>query len=186
MKQLFFLLGISLLSHTVLAQADTVFVRYNKNQFSEKIEYKTDTLLFEGTNTRQILHGTMVLPWTLNQQVAKGYGLYLDKVTSTECLEGRPDNVAEEIISIQETDSTFIVDIKIYRNCCHHFLCDVEIVNGNTINLIQQGYGAMYCGCECCFGMTYHFSKLDFNEQGSLQSIMINGKASTSKNMKDF
>lgn len=186
MRQLFFLLGLSLLGPSIWAQADTVFVRYNKNQFSEEIEYQTDTILFEGTNTRQILHGTMVLPWTLNQQIAKGYGLYLDKVTSTECQEGNLESVAEEIVTIQETDTSLIVDIKIYRNCCHHFLCDVEIVNGHTINLIQQGYGAMYCGCECCFGMTYYFSKLDFNKQGSLESIMINGKESTSKDLADF
>lgn len=167
-------------------QADTVFIRYDKNQFGEeKIEYNTDTIIFETPTARAILHGTTVLPWTGNQQNAKGYGLYLDKVEITPCQQGERPKEQEEVISVSQTDTTLTIQLNILGNCCHSFLCDIQIENDSIVNLIQYGYGATYCACICCFGLTYEFSLLrEYSEFDKLKKVMINGDERTLKQLK--
>lgn len=46
--------------------------------------------------TDTTLSGTMALPWTQNQQYAKGYGLFLDSVTIDQC-DDRTELTTEKI-----------------------------------------------------------------------------------------
>ena len=125
------------------------------------------------------LSGTTVLPWTKNQQIAKGYGLYLETVKINECDKSGRLPETEEVVSIQETDSTLVIQAKIIGNCCHDFLCDIEIVEEQVINLIYYGYGNTYCSCTCCYGITYEFSTMKIKEFEKLKTIMINGEEKT-------
>lgn len=167
-------------------QADTVFIRYDNNQFGEaKVEYKTDTLIFEIPTARAVLHGTTVLPWTGNQQNAKGYGLYLDKVEIAPCQQGERPKEEEEVLSVSQTDTTLTIQLNILGNCCHSFLCDIQIVNDSIVNLIQYGYGGSYCACICCFGLTYEFTLMrEYSEFEKLKKIMINGDERTLRQLK--
>lgn len=168
-----------------LAQKDTVFMRYNSGTNPDKVTYTTDTVLFETPMGRHILTGTTILPWTHHQQQAKAYGIFLDKVTKSDC---KKDATAERIPAkinhiINKTDELHI-DINISDNCCYSFLCDIEIVNESTINLIYYGYGT-YCDCDCCFGLTYKFKKdTDFDSK-KIKAVMINGLKQTLQPIKN-
>ncbi|MDR0872040.1 MAG: hypothetical protein LBN27_01050 [Prevotellaceae bacterium] len=167
-------------------QSDTVFIKYNQNDYDESIQYKVDTILFETRIEREILYGTRVLPWTINQQYAKGYGLYLENVHFMPCEQNSQyEGEKDKILSIAETESVLKIEIKLWGNCCHSFLCDVEIVNEKTINLITIGYGGSYCGCTCCFGLLFDFSILKDEQYLKLEDITINGNEKTRKKIRE-
>ena len=168
------------------AQADTVFMKYNKDTFEEKPNYKTDTVIFDTPNARQILYGTTVLPWTQNQQIAKGYGLYLDSVSMTPCQQelGKMPDMKNQVFAVNQVKDGLTIEIKYWGNCCHSFLCDIEVKNDATVNLIIQGYGATYCSCDCCFGLTYHLTTMKVDEFDKLKFITINGDEKDKKALK--
>jgi len=162
---------------TVWAQSDTVFIRYNQSEYDEPINYTVDTVIFGDANMRTLLYKTILLPETRNQQYAKGYGLFLDSVAIAPCENSRerPDYI-NKVNSVISTKDSFVIQIKFWGNCCHHFLCDIEIANDSTLNIITIGYG-MYCSCDCCYGLNLYFDSLyegyeDFNK---LKYITING-----------
>jgi hypothetical protein len=164
-------------------QADTVFIKYNKDKFEEKLNYKTDTVIFDTPNARQILYGTTVLPWTNSQQIAKNFGIVLQTVTGTDCKQsGKP--TGNEVVNIAETDTSLKIELKIFGNCCHSFLCDLEIVDDSIVNLKYYGYGATYCSCDCCYGLTYNIEKWKFDDYKLLKSVMVNGDRRTIKTLK--
>jgi hypothetical protein len=168
---------------------DTVFMRYNQNTYyKDPISYTTDTLIFDNSSERErsILIGTTVLPWTSGQINAKNFGIdNLKSITLAPCsddLEAYTMN--DEIISVIETEKELIVSIKISANCCHSFLGDVDVYDENTINLITHGYGS-WCGCMCCFGLTFHFDTMQEMEGYSqLEYIIINGQEGTRRKIR--
>lgn len=162
--------------HFTLGQSDTVFMRYDMNIYDDTLTYSTDTIIFDSVDM-ELLYGTTILPSTGNQQYAKGYGLHFNNVIFSDCSKGERPTGEIEILSIIESDSTIIFDCKIFGNCCHSFLCDVEIKEDSILNLIYYGYGAGYCACNCCFGLIYEFDfykeHSDFDE---LKFVMINNE----------
>lgn len=171
-----------LITSLTRGQSDTVFIRYNMDISDEIPNYRTDTLIFDSPYLRQIIYGTSVLPWTHNQQKAKNFGIVLKSVTGTDCKEsGKPS--ADEVVSIAETDTTLKIEINLWGNCCHSFLCDLEIIEDSVVNLVYYGYGATYCACDCCFGLTYNMDKWNFDRGKSLKSVMINGDRQTKKEL---
>jgi hypothetical protein len=162
---------------------DTVFIKYNKDMWEEPPNYTTDTVIFDTPITRQILYGTTVLPWTSNQQDAKGYGLYLEKVSISPCnLEfEKISDMKDQVLAISEIKDSLTIEIKYLGNCCHSFLCDIEVNDDTTVNLIIHGYGATYCACTCCFGLTYHLTIIENDGFRNLKYITINGEESTRK-----
>lgn len=175
------LIPVFCVSLAAYGQSDTVFLRYDNDKFDEKLTYKTDTVIFDTPNARQIIYGTTALPMTVNQQLAKNFGLYLDHVTITQCKQEfvkRPDEI-NKVISVTEGKDSLIIEIKIWGNCCHSFLCDMQVVDDKTINLITQGYGAFYCDCTCCYGLTFHIGTMRGIEYKMLETIMINNDRQT-------
>lgn len=166
-------------------QADTVFIKYNKDKFEETPNYITDTVIFDTPNARQILYGTTVLPMTFNQQMAKNYGLYFDTVTLTPCKQelGKKPDMINQVSTVTQDKDSLKIEIKYWGNCCHSFLCDIEVKNDSTINLIVHGYGAMYCDCNCCYGLTYHFSTMKVAEFDKLKYVIINGDEKTKQKL---
>ena len=170
------------------AQQDTVFIRYNIADYDEPVFYKTDTILFSDRpfmRDRDMLIGTTVLPWTSKQQNAKNYGLYLQNVTSEPCGNSgdRIFSETDKITSVIETEDKLKISIKIIDNCCYSFLCDVEVIDEKTINLITHGYGS-YCFCTCCFGLTFHFDIIKDYDYTKLENIIINGQENTRRKIR--
>ena len=179
---LFFFMTMSL----AWGQMDTVFIKYNKDKFEDIPNYKTDTIIFDTPNVRKILYKTTVLPWTQNQQIAKGYGLYLDSVSMMPCKHegGKIPDMKNQVLVISQQADSLTIEIKYWGNCCHSFLCDIEVKNETTMNLIIHGYGATYCSCSCCFGLTYHLTTMKVDEFYKLKYITIDGKEETKKQLK--
>lgn len=179
MKKVIFIILAFIISIACIAQSDTVFIRYDKSEYDAPIQYTTDTIIYETFTMRKLLYKSMVLPLTLNQQIAKGYGLFLDSVAISPCAnkgQGRPDYI-NEVQSVISTEDSLVIQINFWGNCCHHFLCDIEIVDTNTINIITIGYGGMYCSCDCCYGLSLFFEPLNdvFEDFKKLKYISING-----------
>jgi len=144
-------------------------------------ETKSDEQETRNQESLKLMSGTQILPWTENQQIAKGYGIYLDSIQITECDDSNVVTEFDEIKSIIETDSTLFVESIIIGNCCHDFLVDVQIIDDSVIDLIYYGYGKTYCSCTCCYGLTFKFSKMLIPNNKKLTSIMINSEKKTIK-----
>jgi len=185
MKKLSIVLIFISITTSVLGQLDndTVFLKYNKDIYKEKPNYNIDTIIFDTPMARQILYGTTVLPCTRNQQIAKGYGLFLNSVSITPCYEN-DKLLNSEIIAIAANKGNLTIEVKYWGNCCHSFLCDLEVKNDTVLNLIIHGYGTTYCSCDCSFGLTYHISTMKFFELDKLKYIMINGEEETKNKIK--
>lgn len=179
------ILFAGLSSVSLSAQHDTVFIRHSDDRVSGGLTYVTDTVLFPSAVARHILTGTCILPWTHNQQNAKGYGLYFEKVSKSECRGDRYTKEAEKdkINQIIRTDTGLIVDISIYDNCCYDFLCDVSVDTAGVLNLIYHGYGS-YCACNCCFGLTFQFSIIQHPDYGKIKAVMLRDDRSSLKNIE--
>ncbi len=168
---------------------DTVFMRYNTVDYDKPVLYKTDTLIFDNSSERErkILIGTTVLPWTSGQMNAKNFGISdLKSITSEPCKTSDEEayRMKDEIISVVETENELVVSIKISANCCHSFLGDVDIIDGNTINLITHGY-AVWCDCMCCFGLAFHFDIMKkMKNYSNLEYIIINGQEETRRKIR--
>lgn len=167
----------------IWAQADTVFIKYDSDRFDEQLIYKRDTVLFNSVDDREVLYGTRVLPWTHGQQIAKGFGIQLQDVKSSDC-NGAIEPTVNSVVAVVENDTALQIELKIFGNCCHSFLCDVEIVDESIINLKFYGYGGTYCACDCCYGLKYNFQKWDFENYKFLKSVMINDDKRTLTKMK--
>lgn len=146
------------ISNIALSQQDTVFIKYNTNWDSDSMSYTQDTIFFEAPTVRNYLMGTTVLPG-YSKYITMGYGLELIKIEKSNCQDHSEKIYKEKdkINSIIRTDSTLIIDVNIISNCCFDFLCEPEIIDENTLNLKYTGYGSL-CGCNCCFGLVFHFN----------------------------
>lgn len=164
------------------AQTDSVFIKYNAEPDADVPMYTTDTVLFETSNARQLLYGTMVLPNTEGQGRLKNAGWWLEGVTLSPCKsEGKRSNNA--ITDVAVFDSTATIEIKIWGNCCHSFLCDVELENDSLLVLKYHGYGKSYCFCDCCFGLTYHFHLENAVEGIGIKAVMVDKETSTKRSI---
>lgn len=156
------------------AQQDSVFIRRSLDRFADTLEYKEDTVLLENSFS-QILVGTMILPGRtscLNTEYEYGYGL--DSVFVTPCnITGRPEEEIK-VDFVTRTDTTLSIQCKIVENCCHEFLCEVEVLEDSILNLKYLGYGSL-CACFCCFGLNYSFTINNRVESYSkIKQVMIN------------
>ena len=158
----------------VYGQSDTVFFKYNTSKIYDSLSYSIDTVVFASSMFRNVIIGTSALPWTSSQQEFKGLGIYLDKVSKIDCdRSGRESKNSIPVInSFEKTDSSLVVDLIIYENCCYDFLCDVSLKEGHQIVLEYKGYGAL-CGCRCCFGLSYHFTISSKESLDAIDEIVI-------------
>lgn len=185
MKQFIIIIFFSILFHTLYAQQDTLFITQPIYLENDSLTYETDTLFFHPGSTKNILINTAILTWTQNQVNAMGSGLIFQNVTKSDCQsQGFEEGIGEQKInSIIETDSTIVVDINIYENCCYEFLCDIAVDSVGTLNLIYYGYGH-FCACGCCFGLVYHFTKEKGSDYREIKGVMINGDKTTYKKIE--
>lgn len=186
LKNIILVISTILFSTIALAQSpDTVFVRQGQN-FDDTLIYATDTIIFESGMSKQILIGTTILPGTHNQMGAIGSGLYLQKVTKSDCQQDVTEfggGMNDKVNSIFMTDTTLTVDITIYDNCCYEFLCDIAVDSVGTLNLIYYGYGS-YCACTCCFGLIFHFTREKSPDYTDINAVLINDNRKTIKQIK--
>jgi len=158
-------------------QKDTVYIKKNVNPFSEKAVYKTDTLIFETPNARNILIGNSILTQTPNQQAAKHYGLFFEDFTVKDCQESEQPK-PNKIIGIEKKKQEWIVTAVVYANCCQNFLADIRVENDNSLNLIFYTYG-MYCSCSCPFELNYTIRIREFEGLKKIKYLTINGASKT-------
>ncbi|GAA3555919.1 hypothetical protein [Snuella lapsa] len=170
-------LTLLLLSITCFGQNDTVFIRKNIKHYPEKAVYKTDTIVFETPNARNILIGNDILTQTSNQQGAKGYGIFFESFNVKGCRESEMPQ-PNKVIRIGKSKEEWNITILAYTNCCQDFLADISVENGNTLDLIFHNYG-MYCSCTCPFELTYKLRIMEFEDLKKVKYLTINGKTKT-------
>ena len=160
------------------AQNDSIFIRKNIEPYSDKPVYKTDTIVFDNPNSRNILIGNTILPQTSNQQITKSYGLFFEEFYVKECSDSQEEPKPNKIIEINKKKEEWIIKAIVYTNCCQDFLADVEVNDDNTLNLKFINYG-MYCSCSCPFEIKYKFRVKEFKDLNKIKYITINGETKT-------
>ena len=93
-------------------------------------------------------------------------------------------DMKNQVMTVNRDKDSLTIGIKYWGNCCHSFLCDIEVKDDTTINLIVHDYGATYCSCSCCFGLKYHFRTMKVDAFDKLKYISINGDNKTMKQLK--
>ena len=109
-------------------------------------------------------------------------GYILNAINISQCDNSKTDEGVYEfekkIDSITFTKDSFTITFKAVENCCSEFLCEAEIINNDTLNIIYNAYGS-HCYCNCLFDMSFKFSynnRLnDINvERTNIKSIILN------------
>lgn len=109
-------------------------------------------------------------------------GYVLKSINISECDNSNTDEgiykLDKKIDSITFTKDSFTITFKAVENCCSEFLCEAEIINNDTLNIIYNAYGS-HCFCNCLFDMSFKFSyhnRLDDIkiEKTNIKSIILN------------
>lgn len=124
-----------------------------------------------------VLHGSL-----LNLESRWEHGLALDSLLSSECSTPESESPASARITniFHPDDSTLVITASIEENCSFSFLGELQIISGNTINLIYQRYGGGgFAACNCCFGLTYKIRlvKDEGHRFDQLKFVSLNGYA---------
>jgi hypothetical protein len=130
-----------------------------------------------------ILKGTTVLRGSdKNLEARWVHGLGLDKIESSDCKYSGEHPTPTEITAVSRSnDSTLVVTANIFVNCGQKFLCEIEVKNRNTLNLLYHGYGN-YASCSCCFSLTYTISLINNadTDLSRIKYVTIDGVDKTS------
>ena len=170
-------LFFTVISFSGFGQSDTVFIRKNIDKFADIPTYQTDTIIFDTPNARNILVGNAILTQTYNQQVAKGYGLFLKAIEVADCKGTEPTEL-NEITKFDKSSNQWTIKTHVNANCCQNFLVDIKVDDENTLNLIYHNYGT-YCFCGCVFELSYIIDVMDLDDLSKIESILINGDERT-------
>lgn len=174
MKKLLFISSI-LICRIAFAQQDTIFVLTPDREAmeSEKVIYKTDTILQGYGFEHPYLVGTCVFP-TYGMANTWAHGLNLVKITKSDCNSHGEEAYSEstKIMNYQLTEDSLIVELKIIDNCCFEFLCFSDVDDNGILHIKYIGYGSL-CACMCCFGTTYHFSVEHEEYYEEIKGIML-------------
>ncbi len=180
--KIFFTIIFAILILDGNTQADTVFIRKNISD-TETPKYANDTVIFESFVGRNMLIGSKMLPTTFNQLACRRFGLFADRIESSQCnKEMEHFEILNKMGSIVKTDSTLTIDIQISSNCCFSFLGDIAVVEDSILKLIHIDYGESHCACECCFGLKYYLGigwYSDDHEYKKVRYVMINDDRKT-------
>lgn len=163
-----------------------VFNAACSNNYLSKPQVVHDTVYIEKQTDNEsssdpVLKGTAVLEASRkNMESGISHGLWLKGLKCFKSLEPeREDPYPTEITSIKQTsDSTLIIITSFEDNCAYDFLGEIEVVSGNTLNLIRHGYGG-FGECHRLFGLTYKIRLVKEGEHDwqRLQYVTINGIA---------
>lgn len=162
-------------------RSDTLFLRYDTYQ-ADTVTYRTDTLFRTISFEPLFLFETAWIPNTSNQLEAIGYGIFPKKVWA-KCEGKGIESGQNELISLTKTDTTLTVIYRVVSNCCFSFLCDLEIVDSNTLNLKYIEYGNV-CGCTCYHSLSFELSVEDYDKEflanfQKLKFLTLNGELKT-------
>ena len=162
---------------------DSVFIKYNLSH-TNIVNYKADTIFFPSSMRRNMIFGTTVWPSSSNQYTAYwDFGIRFDKAESSECIGQveESDSINTGIQQMNATDSVWIIKTIISDNCCYSFLCDIKIVNSNTLELDYYGYGVNHCDCDCFFELTYTLRRKDLDKSKNIEYVRIFANNKTMK-----
>lgn len=186
MKKLLFISSI-LICRITFAQQDTIFVLTPDREAmeSEKVVYKTDTILQGYGFEHPYLVGTCVFP-TYGMANTWAHGLNLVKITKSDCNSHGEEAYSEsaKIMNYQLTEDSLIVELKIIDNCCFEFLCFSDVDDNGILHIKYIGYGSL-CACMCCFGTTYHFGVEHEEYYEEIKGIMLEDDEKTLIRFKD-
>jgi hypothetical protein len=136
----------------------------------------------EGQYENKLIGTTVLKSSEKNHSTGYSTGLWLENLTTSECGAPMEHPTPTQITSIkQPNDSTLVIKALIDANCSYDFLGEVEVLNGNTLNLLYHGYGG-YAQCNCEFELTYTFevSSEGLNIPDKIKFVTVDGASKTS------
>lgn len=139
-----------------------------------------DTIYIEKDTENKLIGTTVLKSSEKNISTSWMHGLWLKNLTASECQGVGETPLPTKATSIkQPNDSTLVITATTMANCCYAFLGEVEVLNGNTLNLIYHGYGS-YCECNCDYELTYTFAILPERfKPDKIKFVTVDGASKT-------
>lgn len=136
-----------------LVSCETI-IKQDKSINKEKEEEILSTLI--APKGSQLFKESAKLQYLQN---VNGYILTSTEVKPCENSGGGIENPNDDkkIIKITSNGKMFSIDFSIVENCCSEFLCEAEIVDETTLNIIYHPFGN-HCSCNCKFEIKYTFT----------------------------
>ncbi len=152
-----------------LASCETI-IEQEKSINKEKEEEILSTLI--APKGSQLFKESAKLQYLQN---VNGYILTSTEVKPCENSGGGVENSNHDkkVKEITLTENGFIIDFTIVENCCSEFLCEAEIVDETTLNIIYHPFGN-HCSCNCKFEIKYTFTIDNSLEEIGQQVTEIN------------
>ncbi|QHI36624.1 hypothetical protein IMCC3317_19870 [Kordia antarctica] len=99
-------------------------------------------------------------------RTVNGYRLTAIKVDECEDSDDSIEvaNSDKTISEITFKEDSFSITFSAVENCCSAFLCEAEIIDKATLNIIYHPFGR-HCSCNCKFEMEYTFTFDDALEE---------------------
>lgn len=130
---------------TKITQADTINIKH-KEETQPKIIVPEGSQLFHESVKLHYLHGVdgYILTST-NIKPCKNSGSGVED-----------PNDDKKLNRITFAEDSFSIHFSIVENCCSEFLCEAEIIDESTLNIIYHPFGK-HCSCNCKFELEYTF-----------------------------
>ena len=150
------------------------FLSCNSNSDNKLEIVNKDTLMIPKSDTINgvdsevtLPHGTQILPKSAKTGTFNELSpWFLRTVNFTECQysddypEHHEHNKLQETI---KTDSTLSINFSFVETCGSDFLCEVEFISDNCVNLIYHQYNS-YASCRCCYGLEFVFGIHEYHD----------------------
>ena len=130
----------------------------------------------------QIIHNSEKL---YNLKWKNGY--ILNAINISECDNSNTDESIykfdKKIDSKTFTNDSFTINFKAVENCCSEFLCEAEVIDNATLNVIYNAYGS-HCSCNCLYSMSFKSSynnRLDDIkvERTNIKNVVLNNNSNS-------
>ncbi|MFT5822378.1 MAG: hypothetical protein ACI8ZM_003634 [Crocinitomix sp.] len=134
---------------------------------ADSITIDTTQLEIEVDQNLIVPKGTQILPNSRKTGLVNELSPYFfQTVALSQCvIEGESPDYSKhnKLQAVYWTDSTLSIDFSLVVACGSEFLCEVELIDDNCLNLIYHQYNS-YATCGCCYGLQYNFSIHEFYE----------------------
>jgi len=138
---------------TKITKSGTITIEDEETVLSKIIAPKGNQLFKESVKLRYL-------------QTVNGYVLTSTNLKPCENSGGGIENPDDDkkVTKITLKEDAFSIDFSIVENCCSTFLCEAEIINESTLNIIYHPFGSN-CSCNCKFELNYTFTIDDSLEE---------------------
>ena len=142
---------------------------------------KTDTVYITQIDTVPVITGNHLLPKSRKTSIScEVMAIWLDSVSIEPCQAiGPPTHESDGWNFVQDNEGYFHIEVNDHVVCGSDFLFEIELIQGNNLNLLYYPYNSR-ADCYCCYSFNYYFkdNRKEFENEDwfyEIKTISING-----------